>query len=170
MFVCASFSIATTWNGLPCSSEPLPFSPLCGKHHFSALHCLNCTKFFPSTLSRILLSFSFLNSPAVSFRGILEEKCGVTSPLDWVPHTPAKDCVLCTPSQGWVSPSLPNGTTPRGQARIDTENISAWPSCSYSVGLTTVRSVTDGEADDSAGPIRNPSLRRERRSEAVSGH
>ena len=24
MFVCASFSIATTWNGLPCSCEPLP--------------------------------------------------------------------------------------------------------------------------------------------------
>ena len=24
MFVCASFSIATTWNGLPCLCEPLP--------------------------------------------------------------------------------------------------------------------------------------------------
>ena len=24
MLVCASFSIATTWNGLPCSCEPLP--------------------------------------------------------------------------------------------------------------------------------------------------
>src|SRR5712692_2611624 len=35
-----------------------------------------------------------------SFRGILGGKCGVPThcPPDSVPHTPAKDCVLCTPA------------------------------------------------------------------------
>jgi hypothetical protein len=44
---------------------------------------------------------------------------------------------------------LPSGVGPRGAAGTHHENITAWPSCSYAVQLTTRRSLTDGLVDDS---------------------
>ena len=49
-------------------------------------------------------------------------------------------------------PALPSGTTPRGGFGNQFINISAWPSCSYTVSLSTRRALTDGENDDSAVP------------------
>ncbi len=43
---------------------------------------------------------------------------------------------------------LPSGIGPRGAAGTHHENITAWPSCSYAVQLTTRRSLTDGLVDD----------------------
>jgi hypothetical protein len=47
-------------------------------------------------------------------------------------------------------PTLPSGTGPRGGFGNDHHNITAWPSCSYRVGLTTRRALTNGEWDDDA--------------------
>ncbi|MGA7732526.1 MAG: hypothetical protein WCD37_14800 [Chloroflexia bacterium] len=57
---------------------------------------------------------------------------------------------------GWSVPALPSGTTPRGGHGRDDHDISdpnAWPSCSYTVKLSTTRAVTDGETDDSSKTI-----------------
>jgi hypothetical protein len=47
---------------------------------------------------------------------------------------------------------LPSGTGPRGGFGTHHIDISLWPSCSYTVGLTTRRSLTNGENDDPARP------------------
>ena len=47
---------------------------------------------------------------------------------------------------------LPSGTGPRGGFGTHHIDISLWPSCSYTVGLTTRRSLTDGEIDDPSNP------------------
>ena len=44
---------------------------------------------------------------------------------------------------------LPSGTGPRGGFGTHHIDISLWPSCSYTVNLTTRRLLTDGEGDDS---------------------
>jgi hypothetical protein len=44
---------------------------------------------------------------------------------------------------------LPGGNVPRGGSGTHHLNIAAWPSCSYMVSLSTRRSLTDGESDDS---------------------
>jgi len=56
----------------------------------------------------------------------------------------------CASGLGWspTPPPLPSGTTPRGANGTDNRAIGSWPGCSYTVGLTTSRSVTDGEQDD----------------------
>ena len=46
-------------------------------------------------------------------------------------------------------PVLPSGTVPRGAAGTFHIDITAWPSCSYLVSLSTSRKLTDGETDDS---------------------
>lgn len=46
------------------------------------------------------------------------------------------------------APVFPNGTGPRGGFGTDHHNISTWPTCSYTVTLTTRRSLTDGLNDD----------------------
>ena len=46
-------------------------------------------------------------------------------------------------------PALPSGTVPRGAASTFHIDITAWPSCSYLVSLSTTRKLTDGEVDDS---------------------
>jgi hypothetical protein len=48
-----------------------------------------------------------------------------------------------------VSPPLPSGVGPRGGAGTHHENIASWPSCSYTVSLTTRRALTTGIVDDS---------------------
>ncbi|HEX8022775.1 hypothetical protein, partial [Mucilaginibacter sp.] len=58
---------------------------------------------------------------------------------------------------GTVS-GLPSGTTPRGDAKkfdlaapapfVLTPPFSAWPSCAYSLTLTTYRKLTTGESND----------------------
>lgn len=44
---------------------------------------------------------------------------------------------------------LPGGAVPRGGNGSHHLNIVGWPSCSYTVSLSTLRSLTDGETDDS---------------------
>jgi hypothetical protein len=46
-------------------------------------------------------------------------------------------------------PVLPGGTGPRGGVGTQHLDVSTWPACSYLVSLTTRRSLTDGEIDDS---------------------
>ena len=48
-----------------------------------------------------------------------------------------------------IAPPLPSGTIPRGAFGNRFINISTWQSCSYLVSLTSRRSLTDGENDDS---------------------
>lgn len=50
---------------------------------------------------------------------------------------------------GTVIPPLPGGATPRGAAGTHSENTGTWNSCSYRVNLSSRRSLTDGENDDS---------------------
>lgn len=47
------------------------------------------------------------------------------------------------------APVYPSGTGPRGGAGSDFHDISAWPTCSYTVHLRTRRSLTTGLIDDS---------------------
>ncbi|MBS0559517.1 MAG: hypothetical protein JSR21_05630 [Proteobacteria bacterium] len=54
----------------------------------------------------------------------------------------------CATGKGWVSPATPSGTGPRGGFGTDNIPIGTWPGCSYTVWLSSVRSVTDGEQDD----------------------
>jgi hypothetical protein len=65
-------------------------------------------------------------------------------------HSWAISITSCASGLGWspTPPSLPSGTTPRGANGTDNRAIGSWPGCSYTVGLTTSRSVTDGEQDD----------------------
>jgi len=48
------------------------------------------------------------------------------------------------------APPLPSGTSPRGGFGDRYIDITAWPSCSYKVWLTTQRALTTGEVDDDA--------------------
>lgn len=57
----------------------------------------------------------------------------------------------CASTLGWVPPALPSGPTvphPRGDAGTAGLSTVGWPGCSYIVQLSTTRSVTDGEQDD----------------------
>lgn len=60
----------------------------------------------------------------------------------------------CASNFGWVAPSLPSGPTgpkPRGDngtAHVDLTLPTPWPGCSYLLELGTVRSLTDGDDDD----------------------
>ncbi len=49
-----------------------------------------------------------------------------------------------------IAPPLPSGATPRGGFGNRHIDISTWPSCSYLVGLTSRRALTNGENDDDA--------------------
>lgn len=49
-----------------------------------------------------------------------------------------------------IAPPLPSGATPRGGFGNRYIDISTWPSCSYLVGLTSRRALTNGENDDDA--------------------
>jgi hypothetical protein len=52
-------------------------------------------------------------------------------------------------SASFPVPALPSGTVPRGGfGTTPLIDISAWPACSYVVGLSVVRKLTDGENDD----------------------
>ncbi|RXH58865.1 hypothetical protein [Granulicella sibirica] len=46
-------------------------------------------------------------------------------------------------------PVYPSGSAPRGGIGTFHIDVSLWPSCSYLIGLTTRKSLTDGETDDS---------------------
>lgn len=50
-------------------------------------------------------------------------------------------------------PALSGGSAPRGGFGTDHVDISTWPSCSYTVRLSTQRSLTDGENDDDANSV-----------------
>ena len=54
-----------------------------------------------------------------------------------------------TSAATFPSPAPVGGTGPRGGKGIVSLNVSAWPSCSYIVSLSSRRSLTDGEIDDS---------------------
>jgi hypothetical protein len=52
-------------------------------------------------------------------------------------------------SASFPVPALPSGTVPRGgSGTTPLIDISSWPACSYVVGLSVVRKLTDGENDD----------------------
>ena len=63
-------------------------------------------------------------------------------------------------ASGWSPPSLPSGSGPRGDngTEVVTQDgggtpFASWPPCSYTVGLTSRRMLTDGETNDSANTI-----------------
>jgi hypothetical protein len=55
--------------------------------------------------------------------------------------------------------ALPGGTGPRGGAgtvAIDISDAADWPACSYLLGLSTVRSLTNGDGDDTNTGLQIP--------------
>ena len=58
---------------------------------------------------------------------------------------------ISTTASGFVAPTLPSGTTPRGDAGTVILQTASWQPCVYTIRLTGRRKLTTGlERDDSS--------------------